>query len=180
MWLIQVEGWGCGCCCSFPKQNNFFLIHSWFFFHSCSSIFHHPSSSIFQYHDLSSFPRPDAFKPATVVSAIAAAAASEKAKKTDERLADANEGGEVGKSSIRSILYSLIHVPMVMVYRVEKKKNPIATFLTSLFVCVSFARCGLFVGTLAPCGVEGRHATSSGEPKETKSKICIGTGQSKR
>ena len=124
------------------------------------------------------FPRPDAFKPATVVSAIAAAAASEKAKKTDERLADANEGGEVGKSSIRSIL--LFDPCSIWLYQVEKKKRPIATFLTVLFMCVSFARCGLFVGTLAPCGVEGRHATSSGEPKETKSKICIGTGQSKR
>ena len=87
---------------------------------------------------MSSFPRPDAFKPATVVSAIAAAAASEKAKKTDERLADANEGGEVGKNLIRSIL--LFDPCSIWLYQVEKKKRPIATFLTSLFMCVSFCQ----------------------------------------
>jgi hypothetical protein len=78
-----------------PFMVFFILVHP-------SFIIHLRLSS--QYHDISSFPRPDAFKPATVVSAIAAAAASEKAKKTDERLADANEGGEVGKNLIRSIL----------------------------------------------------------------------------
>ena len=54
-----------------------------------------PSSGCPYYYNLligeTTWERPIAFKPA-----IAAAAAQEKAKKTDERLADAAEGGEVG------------------------------------------------------------------------------------